>query len=232
MQLDFRTKLVVTLVISYILLQGNLYNQYFPIIIFLSALPYFLLLLEKKYKEVFKGLSVLLVAVLLEIFLLHRNQSSILDSIVLFITMVTIRMAPGLIMGRYSLLTTTMSDLVASLKKLYFSDLFIIPISIMFRFFYTVKEDYHHVKEAMYLQGLTGKQFFHTPLRIIEYRYVPLLMCLSRTADDVSISAMTRGMRIGRKRSTISQTKLHIQDYVLLILMLFILILDIWSRYA
>lgn len=53
-----------------------------------------------------------------------------------------------------------MSDLVASLKKMRFLDSLIIPLSVMFRFFYTLKEDYQQIKEAMYLQGLVTNHFF------------------------------------------------------------------------
>ena len=87
----------------------------------------------------------------------------------------------------------------------------------MFRFFYKVKEDYQQVTEAMYLHGLVGRQFFRQPLRMIEYCFVPLLLCLSRTADDVAISTTTRGMVVEQKRSTISNTKLRTLDYVLIL---------------
>ena len=53
-----------------------------------------------------------------------------------------------------------MSDLVASLKKMKFLDSLIIPLSVMIRFFYTLKEDYQQIKEAMYLQGLVTNHFF------------------------------------------------------------------------
>ena len=232
MNLDFRSKIAMTVVISYTLLLGNLHHRYFPVVAFLSALPYLLLLLERKYVEALKGLVLLGIAILMQLFLLHRLSSSVLEAIFLFMSMVVLRMAPGVMMGRYSLLTTSMSDLVASLQRMKLSDSLIIPISVMFRFFYTVKEDYHQVKDAMYLHGLTGKTFFSQPVRMIEYRYVPLLMCLTRTADDVAVSAMTRGLIVGGQRSSLSRTKLHIQDYLCLSLMLAVLALDIWSRYA
>ncbi len=96
-------------------------------------------------------------------------------------------------------------------------DALIIPISVMFRFFYKVKEEYQQVTEAIYLHGLVGRQFFRQPLRMIEYRFVPLLLCLSRTADDVAISTTTRGMVVEQKRSTILNTKLRTLDYVLIL---------------
>ncbi|MBP2624003.1 energy-coupling factor transporter transmembrane component T [Streptococcus oricebi] len=232
MKLDFRTKLLMTIVISFILLLGNLHKHYFFLILLLSSLPYLLLLLDRKYLAVFKGLLFIGLASLLQDWLLTHSKASIFESVLVLITMTSLKMAPGLVMGRYSILTTSMSDLVASLQKMKLPDLLIVPISVMFRFFYTVKEDYQQIKEAMYLRGLTGRQFFRQPLRMLEYRYVPLLMCLSRTADDVAISAMTRGLIVGGPRTTISTTRLGFWDYLLISLMILVLLLDVWSRYV
>lgn len=61
---------------------------------------------------------------------------------------------------------------------------------------------------------------------MMEYRFVPLLMCLSRTADDMSISAMTRGIAVGQARSSISRPRLSL---LWMLFMLVILVLMIWS---
>ncbi|MBP2620024.1 energy-coupling factor transporter transmembrane component T [Streptococcus panodentis] len=233
MKLDFRTKLALTVVISYILLLGNLHHRYFPLVVCLAALPYLFLLLAGKIAEAVKGLLLIGLAVVMQYILLRYHlSSSILQAVFLFMTMVVLRMSPGVMMGRYSLLTTSMSDLVASLQRMKLPDSLIIPISVMFRFFYTVKEDYRQIRDAMYLHGLTGREFFKNPARMLEYRYVPLLVCLTRTADDVAISAMTRGLVVGGRRSSLSQTRLGLLDYLLLGLLLAVLALDIWSRYA
>ena len=232
MKLDFRTKLLMTVVISFILLFGQLQRHYFIFLVFLASLPYLLLLLDRKYLAVLRGLLFIGLVSLLQNWLLGQAKASAFVSVVILIAMTSLKMAPGLVMGRYSITSTSMSDLVASLQKMKLPDLLIVPISVMFRFFYTVKEDYQQIKEAMYLRGLTGWQFFRQPLRMLEYRYVPLLMCLARTADDVAISAMTRGLEVGGARTSISATKLGFWDYLLMALMLLALFLDIWSRYV
>lgn len=222
----------MTIVISFVLLFGNLQNTYPLVAWCLMAIPYLLLLSEKKFEKAFKGFTWLVIAIIFQKCALYFSFSGLLMSITLFFSIIVLRMLPGLAMGEYSLLTTSMSDLVASLQKMKFPDSLIIPISVMFRFFYTVKEDYQQVKEAMYLHGLVGQQFFRQPVRMIEYRFVPLLLCLSRTADDVAISATTRGMAVGQKRSTISNTRLKVLDYVLILAMLGALVLNFWSQYA
>lgn len=229
MTLDFRTKLLMTVVISLVLLFGNLQGNYPILGLIVTFLPYVFLLLERKVSKAIKGVSLMIFALVLQYYAGLHAFRGIGASFVLFFSIIVLRMGPGLAMGEYSLLTTSMSDLVASLKKMKFPDSLIIPLSVMFRFFYTVKEDYRQIKEAMYLQGLVTSCFFRHPLRMIEYRFVPLLMCLSRTADDVSISAMTRGMAVGQARSSISKSRLSLLDYFWMLFMLVILILMIWS---
>lgn len=123
-----------------------------------------------------------------------------------------------------------MSDLVASLKKMKFLDSLIIPLSVMFRFFYTLAKRRLSADQRSYVfTRFSDQSFFHHPLRMIEYRFVPLLMCLSRTADDMSISAMTRGIAVGQVRSSISRPRLSLLDYFWMLFMLVILVLMIWS---
>ena len=71
------------------------------------------------------------------------------------------------------------------------------------------------------------KNIFKNPEKILEYRFVPLLMIVSQTADNVAISAMTRGMKMNKERSSISSAKLKTADYVLLSFGIYIIILFI-----
>ena len=196
-KMDIRTKLFMTGVISYVLLLGNLQQTYLAAAIAISLLPYLLLFLEKRYKESIRGGVLLLAAGLVQKFLL-QDAKGVWASLFLFLTVVFLRMAPGIMMGKYAFVTTGMSDLVCALKKMRLPDQIVIPMTVMARFFYTVREDYRQVKDAMYLHGLTTARLLVHPVRLLEYRTVPLLMCLTRTADEVAVSALTRGMEVGK----------------------------------
>lgn len=231
MKLDFRTKFFMTITISTVCITGIL-QQKFPYISYaVISLPFLLLLLEKKYKMVIKGFIFMIIAILLSRFVLH-HYGGIIGTIALIITCAVLYMLPGLMMGYYSLITTSMNDLVESLKKMKLPDIIVVPISVMFRFAYSTAEDYHIVNDAMFMHGLTLRHAIKEPLRILEYKLVPLLMVVTKTADDVSISAMTRGMKIGLPRTSISQTKLNAQDYFFILLMIGILYVFVRSLYA
>lgn len=226
MKIDFRTKIFLTNVIGIVAIEGSLGRRYYYLGILIAIFPYILALFDRKWSLLIKGLLYTSVAFLGQGLLLKLPQNFLTMILNLYVGII-IRILPGVMMGYYALVTTKMSDLVYSLQKIHLPNFLIIPVSVMFRFFYSIKEDYKKINEAMYMHGLSIKNFFKEPAKILEYKFVPLLMITSQTADDVAISAMTRGMRVDAERSSISDASLKLQDYVLMIFGIFIIILFI-----
>lgn len=226
MKIDFRTKIFLTNVIGIATIEGSLGRRYYYLGILIAIFPYILALFDRKWSLLIKGLLYTSVAVLGQSFLLNLSQNFLTMILNIYVGII-IRILPGVMMGYYALVTTKMSDLVYSLQKINLPNFLIIPVSVMFRFFYSIKEDYKKINEAMYMHGLSMKNFFKEPAKILEYKFVPLLMITSQTADDVAISAMTRGMRVDGERSSISDASLKLQDYVLIAFGIFIIVLFI-----
>lgn len=226
MKIDFRTKIFLTNVIGIAAIEGSLGRRYYYLGILIAIFPYILALFDRKWSLLIKGFLYTSVAVLVQRLLFNLPQNFFTMILNLYVGII-IRVLPGIMMGYYAIATTKMSDLVYSLQKISLPNFLIIPVSVMFRFFYSIKEDYMKINEAMYMHGLTMKNFFKEPAKILEYKFVPLLMITSQTADNVAISAMTRGMRIEDKRSSISNASLKLQDYILMIFGIFIIILFI-----
>ena len=226
MKIDFRTKIFLTNVIGIAAIEGSLGRRYYYLGILIAIFPYILALFDRKWSLLIKGLLYTSVAVLAQGLLLNLSQNFLTMILNLYVGII-IKILPGVMMGYYALVTTKMSDLVYSLQKINLPNFLIIPVSVMFRFFYSIKEDYKKINEAMYMHGLSMKNFFKEPAKILEYKFVPLLMITSQTADDVAISAMTRGMRLDGERSSISDASLKLQDYVLIAFGIFIIVLFI-----
>lgn len=226
MKIDFRTKIFLTNVIGIVAIEGSLGRRYYYLGILIAIFPYILALFDRKWSLLIKGLLYTSVAFLGQGLLLNLPQNFLTMILNLYVGII-IRILPGVMMGYYALVTTKMSDLVYSLQKIHLPNFLIIPVSVMFRFFYSIKEDYKKINEAMYMHGLSIKNFFKEPAKILEYKFVPLLMITSQTADDVAISAMTRGMRVDGERSSISDASLKLQDYVLIAFGIFIIVLFI-----
>lgn len=95
---------------------------------------------------------------------------------------------------------------------------FIIPFSVMFRFFPTISEEAGSIGNAMRMRGITGKNFFKNPQAVLEYRIVPLMMSVVTIGNDLSAAALTRGLGNGKKRTSICKIGFHWKDFALMII--------------
>ncbi len=224
MKIDFRVKLLLTIVIGIVAIEGSIGQRYQFLGFLVAIFPYILAVFDKKFSFVFKGLFYSLLAISIQKYSLIIGEKFFAMILNLYGGIV-IRILPGVMMGYYTMTTTSMSDLVYSLQKMKMPDVIIIPISVMFRFFYSIKEDYKKINEAMYMHGITFKNFFKNPMKYLEYKFVPLLMITSQSADNVAISAMTRAMKLSCPRTSISNQKFKIYDYILFIFAIILIFL-------
>lgn len=224
MKIDFRVKLLLTMVTGIVAIEGSIGQRYQFLGFLVAIFPYILAVFDKKFSFVFKGLFYSLLAISIENYSLIIGEK-FLAMILNLYGEIVIRILPGVMMGYYTMTTTSMSDLVYSLQKMKMPDVIIIPISVMFRFFYSIKEDYKKINEAMYMHGITIKNFFKNPMKYLEYKFVPLLMITSQSADNVAISAMTRAMKLSCPRTSISNQKFKIYDYILFIFAIILMFL-------
>ena len=109
-------------------------------------------------------------------------------------------MLPGFIMGYYLVSTTTVSEFVAAMEKMHIPQKIVIPMSVVFRFFPTVKEEYAAIRDAMKMRGITT---LRSPMKMLEYRVVPLMMSIAKIGEELSAAALTRGLGAPQKRTNI-----------------------------
>ena len=100
-------------------------------------------------------------------------------------------MLPGFIMGYYLIESTTVSEFVAAMERMHVSQKIVIPMSVVFRLFPTIGEEYAAIRDAMKLRGISN---FREPVKMIEYRVVPLLISLANIGDELSAAALTKGL--------------------------------------
>lgn len=126
------------------------------------------------------------------------------------------RFVPGIMMGYITVKTTTVSEFVAAMKKLHLPEQIIIPMSVIFRFFPTVVEEYNAIGDAMKMRGIRfggGKAG-----AMLEYRLVPVIMCSVKIGEELSAAALTRGLGGSVKRTNICEIGFHVQDILFLLL--------------
>lgn len=215
--LDPRTKMALVLTVATVLLGSGNTGYMLVIRLILAVFPFLLLFGSVKWNRAFSVGGIYFLAVLSEI-LLAPMARGILHFLLIAVCGFLVRFMPGIMMGYYLFTTTKISEFMAAMEKMHVPEKITIPMSVMFRFFPTVTEEYASIQDAMGMRGilLGGKH----PEKILEYRLVPLLSSCVRIGEELSAAALTRGMGAPWKRTNICRIGLHLQDILILLLCL------------
>lgn len=210
-RLDPRTKLLMLLTVTSLMLStGNtgIMNIVKPV---LSLLPFALLLSGRQIKTSAKYLALYIICFAMERVALNFT-SGILSFILLALTSIMTRFAPGIMMGAFLISTTPVSDFIAAMERMHVTEKIIIPMSVIFRFIPTIAEEYRAISDAMRMRGI--RIGGSSPLLMIEYRLVPLMISVVKIGDELSAAALTRGLGAPVKRTNICHIGFHAQDVV------------------
>lgn len=217
-RLDPRIKMIMILFATlYITLQFGLKLEFYLIIIYL--LPF---MLSGLYKYWIVFFVLFIAQVTTSIYLTPIIHTPFLIYIISFLSNGVRLLLPGIIAGVYALKTTTISEWIAAFKKWSFPNWIMIPIAVMTRFLPAVKEDYQQIKKAMAFRGIGSNfiEFIQHPVQTLEYILIPLLMNATQVAEDLTISALTKGLSIPGKHTSIVKLKTTIYDRIYLLLLI------------
>lgn len=211
--LDPRTKLVTLLMIAIFVLggAGNIENSF--VFYIFSVLPFVFLLLEGRFGTFIKGALIVALGYFSEKYLIN-GTTGIINSIILFITGFFTRFIPSIMMGSYLVQTTTVSEFIGAMHKIHMPDFITIPLSVMFRFFPTIGEEFSSINKAMKMRDIKfgGKKV----LKMFEYRLIPMMCCCVNIGQDLSAAALTRGLGGPEKRTNICKIGMRFIDWVVL----------------
>lgn len=134
---------------------------------------------------------------------------------------------PGITCCWYMLRTTTAGEFIAAMQRMHCPDALTIPVSIVFRFFPTIGEEYRNIRMAMRMRGISG---LRNPVAMLEYRFVPLLVSVVGIGNELAMSAVTRALGSGRPRTTLCTIGFRAADAVVIALLAACLALLVLSR--
>ena len=217
-KLDPRTKLALVATISTLMLGGGNTGVMRFIRPVLCIFPFLLLLSERRVKMAAKYLLLYIACYAIEAAAI-KWTNGMLSFLLLAVGSIMTKFAPGIMTGAFLLSTTTVSEFIASMERMHISEKIVIPLSVIFRFFPTIREEYHAISDAMKMRGirLGGKH----PALMIEYRLIPLMISVVKIGDELSAAALTRGLGAPGKRTNVCRIGFEIQDFILIILCAF-----------
>lgn len=91
-----------------------------------------------------------------------------------------------------TLRTPPVRDLMLALRRWHVPQGLIIPLSVAFRYFPSIREEFAHIRDAMRLRDIRG-------MERLECIVVPLMISATANAEELS-AAVTRGIENPRPR--------------------------------
>ena len=210
--LDPRTKLALVLVLALFVMGGLGGEQLKPIKTILSVLPFLLLLIERQWKRFARGVAMLVIGY--GLLFAMPYLPGVLNYIALMCGGILTRFVVTIVMGEYLIATTSVSEFISAMERLHMPQAITIPMSVMFRLFPTIGSKWKSIRRAMTMRGihLGGAKAG----QVLEYQLVPMMTSTVRIGEELSASALTRGLGAPVKRTNICRIGFRVQDILLL----------------
>ena len=142
------------------------------------------------------------------------QDAGFLGGIVLPAAFMVRRFMLPIVAGKYLIDSTPIGLLMSALEKLKMPANIVITLSVMFRFFPTLGEEYRSIKNAMKMRGigLNAMNVMRHPLLTLEYVMVPLLSSASRIGDELAAAGHTKGVDAPGKKIRYKTARFGIAD--------------------
>ncbi|MCR5429192.1 MAG: energy-coupling factor transporter transmembrane protein EcfT [Lachnospiraceae bacterium] len=212
--LDPRTKLLL-LFTSSVFVVGNAGEKWMAVFYWILVyLPVLLLFAEKEWKAGLAAIVIYIASYCAQSALQHDLTA--FESVLALMLYIITKILPTVILARYIVKTTRVSEFLTAMKRMHVSDKLTIPVSVIFRFFPTVVEESAAINDAMRMRGI--EMGAKKASEAVEYRMVPLIASCSVIGEELSAAAMTRGLDVGKQRSCIWNIRLWAADLAVIVL--------------
>lgn len=113
--------------------------------------------------------------------------------------------------------STRVNEFMSALHRLRVPKKVIIPLAVMLRYVPAIMEDWRYIKDAMRMRDVspTLVGFIRQPVMTVECIYVPLLAAASKTADELSIAAVARGIENPEPRTCLVRIQFRPADFII-----------------
>ena len=224
---DLRTKLILLIGANILIFLGFdwLYQS-------LITLFFLVIIISDGYKKsAIRYISFFVISLALEKAFAYVNMNFLLD-LILFLLAIGRKFLPCIIVSKWILNSTSVSGAVATLQKLKLSKDSLIMISVIFRCLPTIKDEWGHINMAMKTRGISVRLYnlFHRPAATMEYFFVPLFVSVIEIGDELSQSAIIRGLDAPFQKTSRYLIKFRKYDISVLILMILILLIVIFMK--
>lgn len=121
--------------------------------------------------------------------------------------------------------------MLAGLRKIGVPERILLILSVSFRFFPVLQNDFNLSRQVLKMRGSgTCKNIIQKKLAYLEALVISLVFRVIRIGETLSASAETRGIGLKHKKGSYISLRFNLFDYLLMIGMTFILIINIFEK--
>ena len=202
---DPRTKLIALLVVNLLLLASHSFVLELMLFLYSEAI----IIASRRIASAAKYLAVFVVMLLVDKMLTPR-LSDMAFALVSFVALTLRKFMPCWILGRWILTTTQVSAFVAVMRKMHVSQSVIIPLSVMFRYFPTIREEWESIRAAMRMRGICFS---------VEHIMVPLIFSAVNVGEELSAAALCRGLDAPGEHTSYVEVGFGLADYLAMVVL-------------
>lgn len=201
--LDPRTKILLMAVVA----SAEFLYSHTSFMIAVALIPFALLMSNRQYKT---GMTFFVLFVL-SLFMGRIHNSVQLPMILNMLAVLLVgfvqRLFPAFALGAYVINSTTAGECITGLGRMHIGRSITIPLSVLFRFLPTMREESAAIKDAMRMREIQfgTRKFWQNPAALIEYRFIPLMISVVKIGEDLSAAALTRGLDNPVKRTNLTK---------------------------
>ena len=212
--LDPRTKILLLLlcIFSAMMAPSLLYELGLVVLIGLLGVCF------GKWKYAWKGVLFYALIVLLTIWIMDTMTGTWRTMFIAFLGLFHKVYPCGMLSG-IVISTTKVSEFLSAMNRVHAPKKLVIPLAVMLRYIPTIQEDWRFIKDAMRLRDVSPslKGLLTHPSMTVECIYVPLMMAASKTADELTVASVTRGIENPTQRTSYVRIGFGIADLIVVL---------------
>lgn len=125
---------------------------------------------------------------------------------------------PCIMAGTLLYKTVTVREIAGVFRKFKFSENFILAFMITYRYFPTLRQDIHCVRESMKIRGISM-------IKNMDIFVVPIINSAIDMSEELSKAAVTRGVENPGRKTTIIDFKFTVYDVLVILFVVLIMVI-------
>lgn len=176
-----------------------------------------LMIISKVYRELLKFSGLYIGIILVEVLASNFNIAALMVltniSAYLFCKVIPMLMITSIIIKKVKI-----NEIITALEKFKIPRGIILGIVVSFRFVPTIKYEFQLIKESMKIRGIDMSPFkmICKPIKAIEFFLVPLLFRCLKIAEELTATALTRGVENNKERTAYFDVRLSQYDWLIM----------------